>query len=273
VGDLFGTAAGAVVLAGLLSAAEWIDPEDQDLRRHRTRGSRVDVVWFVVYLAYAPLTGLAAMALVSNLAHHGITRSIVERQPWSVRVVGAMLVAELAAYWLHRAMHAVPRLWRVHSVHHGATDLHWWSTFRFHPIDGALAHAAPLLVAAACGFGPDVLAVYLGVVFVVTAFAHADVWVPATILDRLVVVPRFHRTHHETGCDDTNFALVLPVYDALFGTATHSTGARRFGIDRKADQRMTAKPIASDVRLATQLSASAPRGSAWRRRQTRTASR
>lgn len=273
MGDLLGTVAGAALLAGLLSATEWIDPEDREFHRPRTRGSRVDVVWFVVYLAYAPLTGLAAMALASNLARHGVTRSIIERQPWSIRVVGAVLVAELAAYWVHRAMHSVPGLWRVHSVHHGATDLHWWSTFRFHPVDGALAHAVPLLVAAACGFGPDVLAVYLGMVFVVTVFAHADVWIPSTVLDRLVVLPRFHRTHHEAGRDDANFALVLPGFDALFGTARHSTGSRRFGIDRTADQRRRARPIASDARLATQLSASAPRGSARRRRQTRTASR
>jgi sterol desaturase/sphingolipid hydroxylase (fatty acid hydroxylase superfamily) len=273
VGDLLGTVAGAVLLAALLSAAEWINPEDREFGRRRDRGSRGDVIWFVVYLAYAPLTGLATMAFVSGVARHGIARSIAARQPWSVRVAGAVLVAELAAYWLHRAMHASPRLWRLHSVHHGATDLHWWSTFRFHPVDGATAHAVPLLVAAACGFGPDVVVVYLGVVFVVSAFAHADVWIPSTLLDRLVVAPRFHRTHHETGCDNANFALVLPVYDHLFRTAAHTTGKRRFGTDPAIDQRSRARPIASDERFATQLSASAPRGSEWRRRQTRTASR
>ncbi len=40
--------------------------------------------------------------------------------------------------------------------------------------------------------------------------------------ERLVVSPRFHRLHHgvlSTGQDGKNYAVLLPVWDWLFGTA------------------------------------------------------
>jgi sterol desaturase/sphingolipid hydroxylase (fatty acid hydroxylase superfamily) len=215
---LVGTVVGACLLAVLLTAAEWSNPEDREPQPRPRRGTRADLAWFFVYLAYAPITALGVSAAVSTISRHGLARGAIDRVPWAIQLVFALVVAELCAYWLHRAMHRIPRLWRMHAVHHGATDLRWWSTFRFHPVDGVFAHAVPLLVAAACGFGPPVVAGYLAIVFVVTMFAHADVWIPGRLLTRVVAVPAFHRRHHEVGRDDTNFALVLPIVDRIFGT-------------------------------------------------------
>jgi sterol desaturase/sphingolipid hydroxylase (fatty acid hydroxylase superfamily) len=166
-------------------------------------------------------------------------------------------------------MHARPSLWGVHATHHTAADVRWWTTFRFHPVDGALQHAVPLLVAAALGFGPTALSGYVAVVFVVTVFAHADVWVPTRIVARVVAVPAFHRTHHEVGRDNVNYGLVLPIWDWLFGTGDFNS---RAGV-REFPQRKTASPIASEVILATPLMSSAANGSESRRRHTSSASR
>jgi sterol desaturase/sphingolipid hydroxylase (fatty acid hydroxylase superfamily) len=218
VGGAVGLVIGGVLVALLLTAAEWVDPESRNPRPRPRRGTRGDLGWFLVYIAYAPLTAAVVTVAAAEVARHGLARGAVDRLPAVFQFVLVVVVAELCAYWLHRAMHRVPVLWRVHAVHHGATDVRWWTTFRFHPVDGVLGHAIPVLVVAACGFAPTEVAGYLGIVVVVTIFAHADVSIPGRFLTSIVAVPAFHRRHHESGRDHTNFALVLPVVDRVFGT-------------------------------------------------------
>jgi sterol desaturase/sphingolipid hydroxylase (fatty acid hydroxylase superfamily) len=89
---------------------------------------------------------------------------------------------------------------------------------RFHPVNALLDLSVPYFVAAALGVGTGAIAATASIVAIVTLFAHADVHVPGRWLDRVVVTPRYHRTHHELGELATNVALVLPLLDALFGT-------------------------------------------------------
>lgn len=267
---MLGTVFAAALLAFLLSAAEWVDPEARDSVRVARRASGVDLAWFAVYLSYAPLTAIGTVAAIAVVAPHGLLHAVIAPAPIAVQLAGAIVVADLGAYWLHRAMHAVPVMWRVHRIHHGTTNVRWWTTFRFHPVDGAASHAFPLLIAALCGFGPSALSGYVALLFVVTVFAHADVWIPGRAAARVVALPSFHRTHHEIDRDDTNFAVVLPVWDTIFGTAAPvARTGRRFG----TDQCNTASPMASDATFATQLTSNAGAASARPPRQTRTASR
>src|SRR5688500_18013688 len=54
-------------------------------------------------------------------------------------VMLAWFLTELFAYWLHRAMHTVPVLWRVHRMHHvPATPLAWHQSWWINPLDIAL---------------------------------------------------------------------------------------------------------------------------------------
>ncbi len=255
-----------VLLGGALSLAEWIDPADRRGPR-RVRGTRIDAAWFLVHMSYAPLTGIGVLAAVAALAHHGFAHSLVVRSPAAAQLAGAVVLADLAAYWLHRAMHTARGLWWLHAVHHGATDLHWWSAFRFHPLDGMLASTVPLLAVAACGLGVGAVAGYVAIVFVVTLFAHADVWVPGPALARIVATPAFHRTHHEIGRTAANFAVVLPIWDRLFGTLADRAETAPIA------QWSSARPISNDATLAMQLTAIAAAPPESRPRHTNAASR
>lgn len=42
----------------------------------------------------------------------------VEHLPLLVRVILALAAFDALAYWVHRAAHASPLLWRIHRVHH-----------------------------------------------------------------------------------------------------------------------------------------------------------
>jgi sterol desaturase/sphingolipid hydroxylase (fatty acid hydroxylase superfamily) len=130
------------------------------------------------------------------------------------RVALALVLVEIADYAIHRAMHAVPLLWRFHRLHHDG-ELAWHAGWRIHPIDAGLFAAgtsaacwlagAPLPVAAAFVIGRRVWTLVL----------HGNLAWPASALDTVIATPAFHRIHHEA-C--ANFASTLPVIDRVFGT-------------------------------------------------------
>ncbi|SQD95804.1 conserved hypothetical protein [Parafrankia sp. Ea1.12] len=61
-------------------------------------------------------------------------RRFVLDQPGWVQFTVLILLADLANYLGHRALHEIPPLWRLHAVHHSSTDLDWLSTSRGHPL-------------------------------------------------------------------------------------------------------------------------------------------
>ena len=53
--------------------------------------------------------------------------------PGVVQVFLFLLLKDFLRYWYHRALHEVPFLWRLHSVHHSVERLYWLNGIRAHP--------------------------------------------------------------------------------------------------------------------------------------------
>jgi sterol desaturase/sphingolipid hydroxylase (fatty acid hydroxylase superfamily) len=134
------------------------------------------------------------------------------------RDLAALVLAELLLYGVHRAMHAVPALWRFHRLHHVREPLAWHVAWRSHPIDAALFAAATALACAIAG-APLPAAVW----FVVgrrvwTVVLHANVaWCP-TAADAVLATPAFHHRHHREDLAPANFAGTFALIDRVFGT-------------------------------------------------------
>ena len=217
-------------LGALVSLAEWADPE---VGRFRRREAARDLGWLLLYVTYVPFVALGSVELARAIRRHSPFDAELDHAGW-VRVVAAVVVGELTYYWLHRMFHATRVGWWIHRVHHSSTDLHWWSTYRFHPIEVVMTLVVPAAVGAWCGAG-SAAAVYSFAATVVTTFAHADVYVPGRLLDHVLCTPGYHRTHHETGRERVNYAFVLPLSDIVFGTADFRRGDPRvFGSVRTA---------------------------------------
>lgn len=154
---------------------------------------------------------------------------------WSLplRVAVVFLAVELASYWLHRAAHAVPLLWRFHSTHHVITELTGLKALRTHPVDNvlfALVRSVPLLLLGASPI--EVLAVtYLA--SVLSLLAHANVVHAGTPLGLVVNLPRYHAVHHSADEVESrsNFGCHTILWDRLFGTfRQHPDGAVEIGV-------------------------------------------
>jgi sterol desaturase/sphingolipid hydroxylase (fatty acid hydroxylase superfamily) len=156
---------------------------------------------------------LAAGLLAIDAA---IARAIVPISDASIaRLVAAWLLAELALYWVHRAMHRVPLLWRFHALHHADAPVAWTTAWVIHPIDALLFAGCFVVAGAITGAGAAGAVWFIVGRRVWTIVLHADLGWPASALDCIIATPPFHRGHHAHG---GNYASTLPVLDRIFGT-------------------------------------------------------
>jgi sterol desaturase/sphingolipid hydroxylase (fatty acid hydroxylase superfamily) len=145
---------------------------------------------------------------------------------------------DFAAYWLHRAQHAIPWWWALHSLHHSQRRMTVWTDDRNHVVDDLLITLALVLFAQVVGVQPGDYVIILMVGRLIESWSHANVDVSFGRLgSRLLVGSRFHRLHHalsnpqERHIQDHNFAPVFPIWDILFGTAIYDDRNRPTGVD------------------------------------------
>jgi len=144
-------------------------------------------------------------------------------------------------YWMHRAQHAIPWWWAMHSMHHSQRQMSCWSNDRSNYLDGMLQSLILASVGLAMGVDASAFALLGLLSELVQNFSHANValrlgWI-GRVGERLLVGPRFHRNHHMLRDADRperhncNFGQVLPWWDQLFGTALyHHEPLRQTGV-------------------------------------------
>lgn len=138
----------------------------------------------------------------------------------------AILIFEFIAYWFHRALHAVPWLWRIHAVHHSDTELDVTTTYRNHPLELLVNAPLTIPIILLLGFPVAVVVAYQLIKTAVSVIAHSNIRLTPTtdrILRYAFVTPDYHRLHHcsEMRFTNSNFCAAFPLFDYLFGTARH----------------------------------------------------
>src|SRR5262249_41419181 len=96
---------------------------------------REDLFYFLVSSLFVQaLTFLSLAPSLAILKHTdwGNIRGWVGSQPLLLQFVEIMFLTDLAQYWVHRAFHRVPWLWRFHAVHHSAQVMDWLAGSRMH---------------------------------------------------------------------------------------------------------------------------------------------
>ena len=187
-------------------------------------GWRTDLTYFFVSALLVQLTTILtlkpAMVLFDWAVIPGV-QQMIRGLPGIVQFIFLIVAADVTQYWVHRAFHAVPSLWRFHAIHHSADQMDWLAGSRLHLVDVAITRGLTYVPIYLLGFADGPLFAYLVVVSAQATFIHANVRFEFGPLKYLVATPQFHHWHHAAEHDaiDKNFAVHLPVIDMLFGTA------------------------------------------------------
>lgn len=182
----------------------------------------IDTIFFFgQYLVWGALafTALAfAQPFLSSLLPAAVPLAF-RSQPLPLQLVETVVLADLGAYWFHRACHRFEPLWRIHSVHHSATEVDWLAAHREHPLDGLFTQAVINLPVLLLGVPLSVVAGVVAFRGLWAIFVHSNVKLPMGPLRVLFGAPQLHRWHHSReGMGQHNFANLAPYLDKLFGT-------------------------------------------------------
>lgn len=176
---------------------------------------------YAILLGISPWLALLVARLV-GVDHPGLLHQ-AGVGPWG-SFLAVLFSLQFTAYWLHRAFHAIPVLWRIHTVHHCDPEVDATTANRHHPLEPVIGAVVMLPVVALVGLEPTAILGYNVLIAAVTVMSHGNFsFGPLDRLLRLVIVtPNFHRMHHSTERQytDSNYATILPVFDYLFRTAT-----------------------------------------------------
>jgi sterol desaturase/sphingolipid hydroxylase (fatty acid hydroxylase superfamily) len=164
---------------------------------------------------------------------------------WVIVLLGVLLL-DFWKYVEHRLSHRISILWRLHLVHHSDVDADFTTTERHHPLEIIVGLVGTIAVIYLFGIPPLAVVIYLLFATVIAFFSHANIRLSNRVdrwLRCLVVTPGVHVVHHSAASEETdsNFGLLLTVWDRIFGTYRTSTPAddakRVIGLEYFRDER------------------------------------
>jgi hypothetical protein len=154
-----------------------------------------DVISNVVNLyVTGTVVGMIVLPVLVFLPQYFLGRKLFLASPQQLgpawlQVAMIILSVSLFRYWMHRAQHSVPFLWKLHSYHHRVTDLQATNTYVSHPLDFALRNVVIFLVLGVIGFDPFALLVAIPATNISGTFSHCGGDVKGGLLNYVFVTP------------------------------------------------------------------------------------
>lgn len=141
--------------------------------------------------------------------------------PLPAQALLVFFASEFIWYWLHRAEHRWPIVWRVsgHGAHHAFKKLNAINAGANHPVELFWIVLPSILIDLAFGVGT---ATYGALLLTVTqvAVVHSNLQLNSQLIGWFFTTNALHIRHHsaDLGESNTNFGCAAIVWDRLFGT-------------------------------------------------------
>ena len=165
-----------------------------------------------------PLAGGWA-TLIVNAAGGGLVK--LPDAGWSL-ALGAfvyLVAMDAGEYAFHRAQHAIPALWAMHSLHHSDPACNVTTTTRHFWLESSIKSMTVwLAVGLMFKASPKIVAIY-AVVQLYHFVLHTNLRVGFGRLGWLLNSPQYHRLHHSRDPVhfNRNFAALFPIFDLVSG--------------------------------------------------------
>lgn len=146
--------------------------------------------------------------------------------PFWLGLIAFVLLMDLGEYLFHRAQHAIPWLWKLHSLHHSDPNMtaltanrHFWGdpiikAVTIWPVCAALVQPTPAMLA---------IYLWMGLWHNVV---HANINLSFGRWSWLLNSPAYHRRHHSSQAEhfNSNYSALFPIFDLISGAYRHPDG-------------------------------------------------
>ncbi|MEO6071570.1 MAG: sterol desaturase family protein [Chitinophagaceae bacterium] len=208
-------------------------------KKTKWRHAFVNFIFTLIHLIIHSGFALLIILLSDASRHHhfGLVQWL------NVSIGGTLLITFLVfdffGGWLvHLVQHKTLVLWRFHLVHHSDNNVDVTTGLRHHPLESILRGVFFLIAVIVSGAPMYAVMIFQTAVVLFTAFTHANINLPRRFdkfLSYVFVSPNMHKVHHhwQQPFTDSNYGLVLSVWDRAFGTfQTLDPKEIRYGLDR-----------------------------------------
>jgi sterol desaturase/sphingolipid hydroxylase (fatty acid hydroxylase superfamily) len=180
---------------------------------------RDGISWVVFTFMVVP----ASAAVYNRLNIQLSFPAAISGWPFVFRLMLFVLLADLAAYWIHRLNHT-KHFWRVHKWHHSPTHMYWLAGVRC-SLAQLILVSSPTVLLAPMFMGIGVPPPWIGFLQLLKGTFQND-WMHLNVrwgnkwLEWVIVTPRYHRIHHSDNPAHygANIAVTFAFWDRLFGT-------------------------------------------------------
>ena len=96
---------------------------------------REDMFYYLISSMLVQVLGFITLApanYVNNAVQLDDVRLYITELPFFVQVIIIMMATDFVQYWVHRAFHTFPVLWRFHAIHHSTKKMDWLAGARMH---------------------------------------------------------------------------------------------------------------------------------------------
>lgn len=178
-------------------------------------------------VGYAALSDVAVLAFNDFLAKVLGIRNLVAIQvgqwPHWAQLLLLFVVRDFIQWNVHRLLHLVPFLWKIHQVHHSVRQMGYAAHLRYHFGETIVYRTLEYIPLAMIGFGiQDFILVHL-FALLIGHLNHANLYLPLGPLKYVLNNPQMHIWHHvkdvPKGKFGINYGISLSIWDYLFGTA------------------------------------------------------
>jgi sterol desaturase/sphingolipid hydroxylase (fatty acid hydroxylase superfamily) len=208
---------------------------------------RIGLFPVLVFFTLDPVMDhVAGWLRLENVRPFNLEQLVTDMPPLASFLI-YLVVLDFFDYWYHRAQHGIGWWWGLHSLHHSQQNMNLWSDDRNHLLDDLLRDFYLAMIALAIGVPPGQYVLLVSLTRILQSLQHANVRIHfGRVGERLLVSPRYHRMHHAVGVGHEsqgsgslggcNFAVILPLWDMLFGSANFTPAFARTGVRDQAER-------------------------------------
>lgn len=135
-------------------------------------------------------------------------------------IIAYYLLVDFLLYLNHRFLLHGP-LWKFHFIHHKDEHIFWLTNVKSHPLEIVSLIFCRLLAIAITGVSISTLAILALFDVIGSVLSHSNIRINLGYLEKMFVVPQFHRTHHrrDKNLKEKNFGYAFSCWDYLFNSA------------------------------------------------------